>query len=76
MKPSTRRKPIRPQDAADKLEVIRDNAEDVHERLDDLLSDYQVSPMAAPSIIQTRRLVKHAMEHLALSIELIEREVK
>lgn len=73
--PSTRRKPISPTEAADRLEVIRDNAEDVHERLEDLLSNHQVSPMAAPSIIQTRRLIKHAREHLTLAIELIEREV-
>lgn len=74
--PSTRRKPISPAEAADKLEFIKDTAEDLHGRLNDLLNDYQVSSLAAPSVIQARRLVKHSLEHLSLSIEVLEREVK
>ena len=72
--PSTRRTALSPAEAADRVEVIKDNLEDVQNSINELLSNHQLSALAAPSLIQSRRLLKHALEHLTLAVELIERE--
>lgn len=72
---STRRRYISPVEAAAKLEDMKDVVEDTHNLISELLNDFQISPLAAPSVIQARRLVKHCLEHLSLSVEILEKEV-
>lgn len=68
-----KRLPLSPSDAADRLALNLDRAEDLLRELDQLASAYYLPRLAAPAALQARRLARHAVNQLQIAIELCER---